>query len=157
MVVWCSHLQAWITERCWSRSSGATGCRVLRTAPRRCTSWWCNAGRRTLRRGPPLSTCRPFWRTTSLPLSLSTSRGIISEQPRPSSHVTPPWPPPEGAISCIFSHPLAEKNKIIDWLLDLQGGCSSNRLTIKSMLLGMGRQTWLRVPNSCNEWRRSVV
>lgn len=37
------------------------------------------------------------------------------------------------------------KNKIIDWLLDLQGWCSSNRLTIKSKdVLGMGRQTWLK-------------
>lgn len=71
--------QAWTTARCWSRWSEATGCCARRTAPRPCTSWWCSAGRQTRRRGPPLSTCRPFWRTTSLPLSLSTSRGIISE------------------------------------------------------------------------------
>lgn len=72
-------LQAWTTERCWSRWSEVIGCPARRTAPRLCTSWWYSAGSGTRRRGPPSSTCRPFWRTTSLPPSRSTSRGITSE------------------------------------------------------------------------------
>lgn len=100
-------LQAWTTARCWSRWSEATGCRARRTAPRPCTSWWCSAGRRTRRRGPPSSTCRPFWRTTSLPLSLSTSRGITSEH-RCLHLMSSRWLPTRGGQTPpVPSHPVA--------------------------------------------------
>jgi len=76
--------QAWTTARCWSRWSGATGCRAPRTAPSHCTSWCCSAGRRTPRSGPPSSTCKPSLKTTSRPQSLSTSPGTTS---RPLPHL----------------------------------------------------------------------
>lgn len=71
--------QAWTTARCLSRWSVATGWRAPRTAPSHCTSWCCSAGRRMLRSGLPSSTCKHFWRTTSQPLSLSTSLGTTSK------------------------------------------------------------------------------
>lgn len=69
-----------------------------------------------------------------------------------------PWPPPEGAITCIFSLPLAEKTKSsTDFLTSRDGAAPTDWLSNQRMLLGMGRQTWLGFQNSCNEWRRSVV
>lgn len=78
----CSVFQAWITARCWSRWSEATGCHVHKTAPSQCTSWCCSAGRRMLKNGPLLSTCKPSWRITSQPRSHSTSPGTISKDLR---------------------------------------------------------------------------
>ncbi|KAI1895804.1 hypothetical protein AGOR_G00110540 [Albula goreensis] len=49
--------------------------------PSSCMSSWCSAGRRTQRSGPPSSTCRLSWRTTSLPLSPSTSPGTTCKNP----------------------------------------------------------------------------
>ncbi len=65
--------QAWWTERCWSRWSGATGCRVLRAARSRCTKWCGSAGRRSQTSGPLSNTSSPSWRTILPPLSHSTS------------------------------------------------------------------------------------
>lgn len=65
--------QGWSTERCWTRWSGATGCPARPSVPSPCTTSCASAGGRSRRNGPPSSTCRPSWRTTSRPPSPSTS------------------------------------------------------------------------------------
>lgn len=73
--------QAWWTERCWSRWSEATGCRVLRAARSRCTKWCGSAGRKSQTSGPLSSTSSPSSRTTSPPLSHSTSPETTCRDP----------------------------------------------------------------------------
>lgn len=73
--------QAWWTERCWSRWSEATGCRVLRAAQSRYTKWCGSAGRKSQMSGPLSSTSSPSWRTTSPPLSHSTSPETTCRDP----------------------------------------------------------------------------
>lgn len=73
--------QAWWTEKCWSRWSGATGCRVLRAARSRYTKWCGSVGRKSQMSGPPSSTSSPSWRTTLPPLSHSTSPETTCRDP----------------------------------------------------------------------------
>lgn len=73
--------QAWWTEKCWSRWSGATGCRVLRAARSHYTKWCGSVGRKSQMSGPPSSTSSPSWRTTLPPLSHSTSPETTCRDP----------------------------------------------------------------------------
>lgn len=86
----CFTSQVWITARCWSRWSEATGCSAPRIVPSHYTSWCCSVGRRMQRSGPPLNTCKPSWRTTLQRPSLSTSPGTTSKPPHPPAPMFSP-------------------------------------------------------------------
>lgn len=65
--------QVWPKERWCPRYSAATGCHGPTTVPPSCMRSWCPAGRTNLRTGPPLSTCRASWMTSTPPQRHSTS------------------------------------------------------------------------------------